>query len=32
VDGDSVKVAIEGIGELINPVEKAKENPVYSQG
>lgn len=30
--GDVVKVAVEGIGELLNPVEKAKENPAYLQG
>lgn len=29
VDGDIVKVSIEGIGELINPVKKAGETPLY---
>ncbi len=32
LDGDVVKVAVEGIGELLNPVEKAKENPAYITG
>lgn len=32
IDGDIVKVSVEGIGELSNPVEKAKDNPVYSVG
>jgi 2-keto-4-pentenoate hydratase/2-oxohepta-3-ene-1,7-dioic acid hydratase in catechol pathway len=30
MNGDVVKVSIEGIGELLNPVENAKDNPVYS--
>jgi 2-keto-4-pentenoate hydratase/2-oxohepta-3-ene-1,7-dioic acid hydratase in catechol pathway len=32
MNGDVVKVSIEGIGELLNPVENAKDNPVYSHG
>jgi 2-keto-4-pentenoate hydratase/2-oxohepta-3-ene-1,7-dioic acid hydratase in catechol pathway len=32
MNGDVVKVSIEGIGELLNPVENAKDNQVYSHG
>ncbi len=32
MNGDVVKVSIEGLGELLNPVENAKDNPVYSHG
>ena len=30
MNGDIVKVSVEGIGELLNPVENAKDIPVYS--
>ncbi len=32
LDGDIVKVSIDGLGELINPVERLKANPEYFAG